>query len=235
MSAVLERDARFTEPLYTVLETAEYLRLPRQTLETWVKGYARERPTGKTTVGSSFIHAEPPMKGRPNIPFIGFAEAYAARALKDAGVPTAEIRRVLPMLEEEIGIEYALASRHLYVEGGRILFNYAKRSDEQQLAVVLTQQGVLNHTLEQYLQRITFDREGYAQSMVLPGTQRDVVEVDPMISYGRPVLIRGNARMVDILDRFQAGDLPREIADDFEVSEDDVTEVLRVFYCAPRD
>jgi uncharacterized protein (DUF433 family) len=232
LSAVLERDRRFTEPLYTVEEAAEYLRLPRQTLATWVRGYQQSRPSGNPTAGEAFIHAAPKSGvGRPEIPFIGLAEGMAARAMRDIGVSTREIRQVLPMLERELGIEYALASRRLYFEGRRILFDYATTSDRHELAVFVTKQGVLAETLAGYMRRLTFDAEGYASRLVLPGTEGDVVEVDPEIAFGKPTLVRGNARMVDVLDRFAAGDSPREIANDFEIEEDDVTEVIRVFYC----
>lgn len=235
MSALLESDRRFTEPLYTTEEAAEYLRLPRSTFETWVRGYERDRRSGVRTLGSSFIHsAQKAGVGRPEIPFIGLAEGMAARAMKDARVPIREIRQVLPMLEREIGIEYALASKRLYFEGRRILFDYARSTEKPELAVFVTKQGVIAETLSQYMRLLSFDDAGYATRLVLPGTERDVVEVDPEVAFGKPVLVRGNARMVDVLDRFGAGDSPSEIADDFEVEEQDVIEIVRVFYCRDR-
>jgi uncharacterized protein (DUF433 family) len=239
MSALLERDRRFSEPLYTLNEAAEYLRVAPATFKTWVRGYERERDTGPKTVGSAFIHAidAPPSNivGRPVLPFIGLAEGLAARALKDAGLPTHEIRSLLPRLESDIGIEYALASRRLYVEGGRLLVNYAKKLKPPEMAVFRDQQGVIADTLMDYLKLVTYDREGYAERMTLPGTDRDVVEVDPTVAFGKPILINGNARMIDILDRFGAGDEPHDIAEDFEVEADDVIEIIRAFYCRQRD
>jgi uncharacterized protein (DUF433 family) len=237
MSAALEEDLRFTEPLYTLEEAAGYLRVPRTTFDTWAHGYSRTRESGKDTIAPPVLQsaAEAAGKGRPVLPFIGLAQGMAVRALKDAGVPMREIREVVPILEREIGVEYALATRRLYVEGGRILTDYAASHEAPQLAVVRTQQGVFKAALASYLRLVTFDTAGYAEKFILPGTESDVVEVDPHVAFGKPMLIRGNARMIDLLDRFQAGDLPSDIAEDFEVPESDVMELIRVFYCAPRD
>jgi uncharacterized protein (DUF433 family) len=235
MSAVLERDIRFSEPLYTPDEAATYLRVPASTFETWVKGYKRHRSSGRDTVSAGFVHALPQTRpGQPTIPFVGLAEGLAARAFKDAGVPTSEIREAMPIIERTLGIDYALASRKIYVEGGRILLDYAEETKKHELAVVRTQQGVLYEVLKRYLQRVTYDAEGYALRIVLPGGERDVLEIDPSYSFGKPVLIRGNARMVDLLDRFAAGESVEEIADDFEVESRDVVDIVRDYYCAKR-
>ncbi len=233
MSAVLERDIRFSEPLYTPDEAAQYLRLPASTFETWVKGYSRRRLTGHATVSPGFVHALPSTRpGQPIIPFIGLAEGLAARAFKDAGVPTHEIRDVLPIIQQELGVEYALATKRIYTDGHRILLDYAKQSSKPELAVVRSQQGVIYEVLQRYLRRVEYDSSGYASRLTLPGSERDVLTIDPNYSFGKPVVIQGNARMVDILDRFAAGESVEEIADDFEVEPRDVVDIVRDYYRA---
>jgi len=49
------------------------------------------------------------------------------------------IRRSLQVLQEELGVEHALASGRLYTDGSSILYDYAtKHGDEEILTVVLT-------------------------------------------------------------------------------------------------
>ena len=54
-----------------------------------------------------------------------------------------------------------------------------------------------------------------------------MVVIDPRIAFGRPVIAQGGIATEVIHQRFIAGDSPKEIASDFEVSESIVLEALR--------
>ena len=52
--------------------------------------------------------------------------------------------------------------------------------------------------------------------------------VDPEVAFGLPLVVKGGARVEDLVDRFQAGDSVNEIASDFRVPEAQVEDVIRV-------
>lgn len=221
-------ELRFEIPLYTVAEAARFLDVPPATFATWAHGYARH-PTGRPAVkGEPILSAVKAPSRNPEIPFVGLVEGMVAAAFRRAGVSMQHIRRSLDVLEEEIGVEHALASRKLYTDGASILFDYAtSEGDNELLAVVVTGQRVFHEVIRDYLERIAYATDDWAARIVLPITGRQVVECDPMRGFGRPLFIRGGAPMDDVLDRFRAGEPLKDVAKDFDLCPEDVEDVIR--------
>lgn len=211
-------DVRFAVPMYTVAEAAQFLSVPDSTLGTWVRG-GTGRPI-VTSLGGPRRHAD--------IPFVGLVEAMVATAFRRAGVSMQHIRKALTVLQREVGLTHALASRRLYTDGASTLYDYAKRRrDADFLTVVLTGQGVFADVIREHLELITYARDGFADRMVLPITSRPIVEVDPRRAFGQPLFIRGGARMEDVVDRFRAGEPLADVAKDFDLRLEDVEAVIR--------
>jgi uncharacterized protein (DUF433 family) len=57
--------------------------------------------------------------------------------------------------------------------------------------------------------------------------QPQVVAVDPTIAFGRPMLAQAGVKTEVIASRFNAGDEPAEMAEDYGVSVQDILEALR--------
>ena len=211
-------DIRFSTPLYTVAEAARFLDVPDSTLGSWVRGGAG-RPI-VTSLGAPRGHAD--------IPFVGLVEAMVAVAFRRAGVSMQHIRKALALLQREVGVEHALASKRLYTDGASILYDYAKRGrDTGFLTVVLTGQGVFTPVIRDYLKRITYGADSWAARLVLPITAEPLLEVDPRRAFGQPLFIRGGARMEDVIDRFRAGESLVDVAKDFDLRVEDVEAVIR--------
>jgi uncharacterized protein (DUF433 family) len=92
---------------------------------------------------------------------------------------------------------------------------------------VVSRNYVFTQVVEKGLQRVEFAPDGWAIRLTLPLTKDPVIEVDPQKAFGQPVFIRGGARLVDVIERFKAGERLSELAYDFEVKEDDVLDVIR--------
>lgn len=97
-----------------------------------------------------------------------------------------------------------------------------------ELTVVRTQQRQFTDVVKDYLERIHYGGDGWADSVRLPTYERAEVVVDPRVAFGLPLLVNGGARVEDLVDRFQAGDAVGEIAADFSVPPDEVEDVIRV-------
>lgn len=217
------RDPRFTVPLYTTAEAARLVGVPTSTLAMWARGDSRGNAMSEPVVTS--LTAE---HGQPSIPFAGLVEAMVAAAFRRAGVSMQHIRRSLKALAVEMGIEHALASRRLYTDGAAILYDYAQEHDQERaLAVAVTGQRVFTPVIERYLKRIVYDEAGWANSVVLPITPRELVIADPRRAFGRPIFAKGGAPMDEVLNRFRAGEPLRSVADDFDLPQEDVEDVIR--------
>ena len=214
-------DPRVARAIFTLRETAAYLGVPQSTVRWWARSQK----------GDPLITCFPRRGAQATVPFIGFAEAYVLSSFRRAGVPLQRIRPAVDVLKKEIGLRHALASKRLYTDGAEVIYDFAKGSGETgllELVVVRTKQHQFNEVVKSYLKRIEYGGDGWASSVQLV-TYRDAeVVVDPEVAFGLPLVVKGGARVEDLVDRFQAGDSVNEIASDFRVPEAQVEDVIRV-------
>jgi helix-turn-helix protein len=109
-----DRDIRFTAPLYTLTEAARYLGVRPETFVTWAEGYERRHPDRPAVKKGPMVTAFPGRRGAPRVPFIGLSEAMVLVAFRRSGLPMQRIRPAVRILQEQIGLEHALASKKLY-------------------------------------------------------------------------------------------------------------------------
>jgi uncharacterized protein (DUF433 family) len=222
MTRIGADDPRLAHAIFTLRETAGYLDVPTSNIQRWARP-----PEGKHPLITCF-----PRHGREaTVPFVGFAEAFVLSSFRRAGVPLQRIRPAVEVLEKEIGVEHALASKRLYTDGAEVLFDYAERRGEREvrdLVVIRTQQRQFTSVVKGYLKRIHYGGDGWADSVQLPTYGNARVVVDPKVAFGLPLVVHGGARVEDLVDRFQAGDSVAEIAADFGVPPDEVEDVIRL-------
>jgi uncharacterized protein (DUF433 family) len=223
-------DARFNVPLYTAVEAAHFLGVPSATFGTWAHGYVRTFP-GRSVTGDPMLTSFAAGRGAPTIPFVGLAEGMVVAAFRKAGVSMQHLRKAVRVLEQEIGLNHALASRRLYTDGAVVLYDYAERSGDVEVAaltVVASQQRVFRDVVEEYLTRIEYGPDDWAARLISPATRAQVIVVDPARSFGQPIFVRGAARVEDVIDRWRAGEHLPDVAEDFGVPFEDVEDYLRV-------
>lgn len=225
-------DLRFDVPLYTVTEAARALDVPSTTFGAWTKGYVR-RPRGRGDVhGEPVVTAFVAARGQPSVPFVGLAEGLVLAAIRRSGVPLQRVRPALAVLQRELGIHHALASRRLYTDGAEVLFDYGASSAADagvvgQLVVVGNGQRMFAEVMANYLQRVDYDpADGYATQIRIPAYGGEVVCV-PRRSFGRAIFVRGGARVADVLGRFQTGESLDDLSDEFGVPRADLEDALR--------
>ncbi len=226
---------RFTAPLYTMAEAARYLGVPAATFGTWAKGYQRRPPARPTVKGDPLVTAvEPEARRGPSIPFGGLAEGMFLSALRRAGMPLQQIRPALDVVRTEIGVEHALASRQLFVAGAELLWEVSRqervdddaRHGARDLIVLRNGQYVFRQVIEQYLQRIEYD-DTYARKVHLPQYEVAHIAAEPEINFGKPYFTHTGTPMYVVAGMLRAGESVRDIADDFDLPVDEVTELAQ--------
>jgi uncharacterized protein (DUF433 family) len=224
------RDMRFEAPLYTLAEAARFLGVPTSTFATWAKGYVR-RPPGRPAVhGDRILTSVDAARNFPSVPFIGLAEGMVLAAFRRGGVSLQHIRKAVSILDSEIGIEHALASKKVYTDGAVILFDYADAEDDVELAgltEVVSRQKVFAPVVREYLRRIEYGKDGWAKQLASPATRESIVVVDPRRAFGQPIFVHGAAPVESVVSRWKAGESLAHVARDFGVPPADVEEYLR--------
>lgn len=227
-------------PLYTVAEAARYVRVPPSTYGEWARWYHHpytdRSGRRREAQGDAVITAlAPERRGYPTIPFVGLAESMVLAGFRRAGVSLQHIRQTIPVLECQIGVGHALASRRLYTDGAVILYDFAEEAgvdDEARkelagLTRVLDGQRVFAEVVGDYLRRITYGDDGWAMELTLPYGERDLVRVHADRAGGQPLFGRGGAPLAAVVSRWRAGDRIVDLAADFEVPPDDLEDALR--------
>jgi uncharacterized protein (DUF433 family) len=226
---------RFSTPLYSVAEAAGYLGVPVSTFATWGRGYVRRRPGGLDSVGAPIVtFVGEPTRGAV-APFVGLAEGLVLAAFRRAGVPLQRFRPALQRIQQEFGIEHALASKRLYTDGAEVLYDFAEESGDtpearsaRELVVIRHGQRVFAEVVDAYLQRVEFAPDGYARLIHLPQYRMAEVVADPDRGFGRPVFARGGARVEDVLSMFKTGEPLEVVSEEFGVPLPQLEDAVRV-------
>lgn len=160
-------------------------------------------------------------------------EATVVQAFRRTALPLQRIRRALDVWAAQGELTYALASRRLYTDGARLLYDYAREADDGQLrllTVVDSGQRVFHEVIEQYLQRIRFDGDEWATELIVPVTERKILRVLPAVAGGDPLFLRGGGPLSAVISRYRAGEPISSISADYGVPEDEIAEAIHAIW-----
>ena len=150
-------------------------------------------------------------------------------------MPLQRIRPALTRLDEEWGLQHALASRRLYTDGAEMLYDYGKIGEDEdaaraarELVVVRSDQRVFNEVVEAHLRRLEFADDGYVQLIRLLAYEVAEVVVDPARGFGQPIFARGGARLEDALALFRAGEPLDVVAEEYGVPRAELEDAVRI-------
>lgn len=217
--------SRRDTPAYQITEAAGYVRVAPATLRSWVVG--REYPTqqGRRHFPLLISLADP---RRRLLSFNNLVEAHVLRALRtEHGFAIREVRTALGYAEKELGIDRLLLSRQLWTDKVDLFLNHFG----ELISLSRSGQMAMRAVLENHLSRIEWDRADLPRRLY-PFLQAEVTDIsrriaiDPDIAFGRPVLWGRGISTHAIAARVDAGEEPGEIADDYGISEAEITEAV---------
>lgn len=222
---VFSRDAR-NEATYGVAQAARYLGLSKTTLRQWVLGRRYETHAG-VEFSDPLIRLPDP--GRPMLSFTNLVEAYVLASLRRKHqIRMRKIREALLYLEEKLGSEHPLATEQLETFGGSLFL----RKYGQLIDLPEDGQTGIEEVLRPYLRRIEHDASGLAVRLFPLRRQAEaeaprVVVIDPFVSFGRPTVAGAGVSVAILVDRFAAGESLAALADDYDLTTDQVEEAIR--------
>ena len=212
-------------PLYTVGEAARYLHLAPATLRSWVVGRSYPR---KTDHGFFAPLIQKPKAEDQRLSFANLIEAHVLRALRTQhAVPLQAVRTSLDYAERHLGIQRLLIRPELRTNAGDL---FLEKYGE---LINLSKSGqyAMKMLLESYLQRIEWDRAEVPVRLypfVLGDAlgDRQVIAIDPFISFGCPVILRKGISTAVIAQRMDLGESLADIALDYGLEESEVEAAL---------
>ncbi len=218
-------------PAYSVAEAAHYLRMPEETLRSWVVG--RTYPvSGQSKRSRPLIFLDDPK--RQYLSFINLVEAHVLAAIRRRhGVKLPKVRKALDYVKNRFGIERPLVDEAFQTDGLNLFV------DHYGALINASQEGqqAMKEILGVYLKRIEWDAKGFpiklypftreTEAVAAPAFDPRVVVMSPNVSFGRPVIAGTGIPVSSIYERYRAGDSVAELARDFRLESGAIEEAIR--------
>jgi uncharacterized protein (DUF433 family) len=213
------------QPAYGPAEAARYLRLPAATLRTWLLG--RDYPKGDAH--AKFHPLITPACRKPlQLSFYNLVEAHVLRALRtEHGVALAELRKAIAYAEKKLKLDRLLLSAELRTHAGQIFL------DRYVELINLSASGQLamRKVFENHLQRVEWDDWSFPVRLypyvdVGARSGERPIAIDPAVAFGRPVVCRVGVSTAAIADRLDAGETLDAIAEDYDLSPEEVEQAV---------
>ena len=208
-------------PLYTPTQASRILRIPRNTLRSWIESNGLQAPLLKAA-------ATQPVR----LSFLNMIETKVVDILrsKPHRLKLQRIRNHIRYYSKSLGTDHPLAHKNLETFAGDLFVR-----DEHDKLVNTSAGGQLamKEILSEFLERVEYDADGLASKFFVFGQltpsvdSPKVVAISPFISFGRPA-ISGLGVTVDVIaDRFACGESVDEISRDYDATREEIEEALR--------
>lgn len=162
--------------------------------------------------------------------FVNLAEAHVLSAVRrEHGVKLDNIRQAIDYAKKKFGAKRPLVDQDFETNGIDLFIKHLG------LLVNASKDGQLgmNVVLSAYLKRIERDTNGIPIKL-FPFTRKSEnlnqpkkIEIDPTISFGRPVITGTGIRTEILIERFLAGEDMKLLAEDYERPEEEIQEAIR--------
>lgn len=203
-------------PAYPFSDAARYVRIPVNTLRTWVRG--RHYQTEQAARFSEPL-IELTGVGAKELSFTNLVEAHVLRAIRvEHNVPLEQIRIALSFIQSKLGVTHPLTQKNLLKTDGRSIY---VEHLERLLDASKGGQIAIRETLEIYLTRIEADEAGIAVRLfpfIHPDKKDDqrLIVIDPAVSFGRPVIAGTGIPTKVLAELHEAGDSIEDLALDYD-------------------
>ena len=206
-------------------EAARYVRIAPATLRSWVIGRDYPKSGGIARFKPLIRLAS---ANRAELSFANLVEAHVLRALRaDHGVSIKDVRSALDFAEKALGIKRLLLNPALRTDAGNVFL------DRYGELINLSKSGQLamKKLLEAHLRRVEWGATD-TPSRLYPFIRGDYLDapkpiaIDPLIAFGRPIVLRKGVSTSAIADRIDAGETVDDLAQDYDLEPSEVEEAV---------
>ena len=218
----MERTELRNQPAYTVAEAARYLKVPAPTLRSWVIPRLRSQRAGSA---QSDVLINLPQNAPAMLSFWNLIECHVLRSLRTQhGVPMGKLRKAVRCAEQEFKVKRLLLSPELRTEAGALLIErYGQLVD-----LSASGQLAIRRMFKEHLNRVEWDENAFPVRLFastrgsVSNSDVRTVAISADVAFGRPVLVNGSITTAAIAKRIDAGETIDELADDYDLSPQDI-------------
>jgi uncharacterized protein (DUF433 family) len=208
----------FETPIYGMVDAANYLHIPYQTLRYWTLGRESMGPIVK------LAGMEP-----PRLSFMNLLECYMLSSMRRKyNLRLPKVRKALRTLAEMHPSPHPLVDNRLETDTVDV---FIREHGGELLNLNRPDQRSFKEVLNLYLQRIERGEKGMLSffPFVEKATVSEpkIIMINPGISFGRPVIAGTGIPTAVIASRFHARDSVSELAKEFGRTEREIEEAIR--------
>lgn len=215
---------RYDRPIYSYAEADRIARVSRGTTKRWVAGY-RYRRNGERVTQAAVTTGVYDQRD-PGVTFGELIEVAAIARLRATGLSARSIREIVDRCREEFGTPRPLSELRFKTDGRE---TFVQVSEELLMPIHGSRRSrfyrAWDQILDPFLTTVDY-QDGVATRWWPDGRDTDVV-VDPDYGLGVPVVAGTGIRTEIINELFLADVSVAEIADDFDLTPEQVSDALR--------
>ena len=232
------RDPRHI-PTYGIYEASHILKIPTDTLRSWIRGrnYPTERYGTRTFDPLIELH-DPDL---PLLSFINLVEIHVLDAIRykyrKPRIPLPKVRSAIEHMRDKYGSRHPLAEYRFQQQGIDLIVDIAGELEN----VSRMGQLEIREWITAHLKRIERDPAGAAIALYPYLTRHPqqleepkLVLIDPRISFGKPILVGVGVPTSVVADRIDAGETPAELADDYGCEESEIQKAIQYERALPK-
>jgi uncharacterized protein (DUF433 family) len=197
---------RLKLPAYGVSEAARYADITDQTIRNWQKLSNRPSPLSQRERGKA-------------LSYLQLIELAVVAAYRESGVPLWAIRETREYMRKEFKADFPFAQHRFKTDGKALWLDYIDVIGQKGKGKLLKVSGKGQLAWSEIigrLQEFEYDKKvGLAVRWHVAGRNSPVI-IDPRITFGAPSVDGVPTRL--LLARWEAGESPLEIADDFDMA-----------------
>lgn len=197
---------RLKLPAYGVSEAARYADITGQTIRNWQKLSNRHSPLSPRERGKA-------------LSYLQLIELAVVAAARDSGVPLWAIRQTREYMRKEFNADFPFARYRFKTDGKELWLDYFDLIGKKGKGKLLKASGKGQLAWSEIIGRLKefeYDKKlGLAVRWHVDGLDSPVI-IDPRIRFGAPSVDGVETRL--LLARWEAGESPAEIADDFDMT-----------------
>jgi uncharacterized protein (DUF433 family) len=209
-------------PTYTITEAATYLAIPPRTLYRWVS----EKPFWETAGIDEQTNL---------LSFRDIAQSYFIEFIRHhTRTSTKKAREILERAKAETGSPYPLLHKDVKVVLSHVVYDRPARGRRRRQVVDLSQypQYMISEIVDLFATRFNRNKKGemvqiFPWRFYTPGDKARPVSLDPDVLSGRLVITGTRIPARVVWERTQAGEKISDLALDYRLSEQSITDALR--------
>jgi uncharacterized protein (DUF433 family) len=217
--------ASYDRPIYSVTDSARYLRIPVVTLRSWLQGRSYSTKSG-SRMSEPIIQRPKPDSNL--LSFTNLVEAHVLRIIRETHqIRLDKVRSALDYMNQQLDTRHPLVLRKFQTDGMDLFI------DQIDVLVNVSRSGQLamRETLKHLLGRIEWDEQDVA-TRLFPFFQPEgegarLLYIDPKISFGKPVIAGKGVPTLSIAQLYDAGDEIEDIAYEFDCSMEQVKAAIQ--------